>query len=411
SISPVRNEGGRVTHFVGVLTDVTGRRQLEEKLRQSQKMDAIGRLAGGVAHDFNNLLTIINGYSDLLLERLPPEDPDHELIAEIRLAGERSAGLTRQLLTFSRQQILAPRVMNLNDVLADTEKLLRRLLGEDVRLATAPDPGLWTVRADPGQMEQVLMNLAVNARDAMPTGGRLTVETRNVDLDETYAEAHAEARPGPHVLLAVSDTGCGMPPDLIARIFDPFFTTKDPGTGTGLGLATVHGIVKQSGGHIEVYSEVGIGSTFKVYLPRGEGVNPEAGPRSTLHSSPAGTGTILLVEDEDALRVFSQRILAGCGYTVLDAADGAEAIRLAAEHAGPLDLLVTDVVMPGANGRAVAEAVVARHPEARVLFVSGYTDDAVVRHGILQAGVNFLQKPFSPAALARKVGEILDARS
>ncbi|VTR92564.1 multi-sensor hybrid histidine kinase : Multi-sensor hybrid histidine kinase OS=Chthoniobacter flavus Ellin428 GN=CfE428DRAFT_6228 PE=4 SV=1: Response_reg: GAF: PAS_9: GAF_2: PAS_3: PAS_9: HisKA: HATPase_c: Response_reg [Gemmata massiliana] len=408
SVAPVRDETGRLTHFVGVLTDVTSRRHLETQLHQSQKMDAIGRLAGGVAHDFNNLLTVINGYSDLLLERLPAADPNRELVAEIYHAGECSAGLTRQLLAFSRQQILAPRVLDLSAVVADTERMLRRLIGEDIRLSTASDPGLWAVRADPGQIEQVLLNLAVNARDAMPRGGQLTIEIRNIELDAAYTRTHPDARSGPHVQIAVSDTGCGMSPEVMGRIFEPFYTTKDLGKGTGLGLSTVHGIVKQSGGHLGVYSEVGVGTTFKVYLPRvnetGTGPQLQSGPLQTS----TGTETILLVEDEDRIRSLSQHILVGCGYAVLAAANGDEAAEVAAGHEAPIHLLVTDVVMPGAGGRTVAASVAKHHPGVRVLFVSGYTDDAVVRHGVLEAGVNFLQKPFSPAALAQKVRAILD---
>ena len=409
SVSPVRDAEGRLTHFVGVQVDVTARRALEEQFRQVQKMEAVGQLAAGVAHDFNNLLTIINGYSDLLLQDLPPGDPSREPVSEILAAGERSAGLTRQLLAFSRQQVLAPRVLSLNDVVAEAEKMLRRLVGEDVRLTAALGPAPWPVLADGGQVEQVLMNLVVNARDAMPTGGRITIETRNVELDESYARAHPDARPGPHVVLIVADTGAGMTPDVAARVFEPFFTTKGPGKGTGLGLATAYGIVRQSGGHVAAYSEVGVGTTFKVYLP--QATKPKGGSKVLpgLSTPPRGTETVLLAEDDAGVRALTRHVLAGCGYAVLEAADGEEAVRVAAAHAGPIDLLVTDVVMPGAGGRPTAELVAARHPGVRVLFVSGYTDDAVIRHGVLREGVDFLQKPFSPVALAAKVREVLDA--
>ncbi len=409
SLSPVRDPAGRLTNYVGVQADVTARRGLESQFRQAQKMEAVGRLAAGIAHDFNNLLTIINGYSELLLQDLPAGDPSREPVEEIAKAGERSAGLTRQLLAFSRQQVLAPRVLDLNALVADTERMLRRLVGEDVAVVTALAAGLWEVRADPGQVEQVLMNLAVNARDAMPRGGRLTLATRNVVLDEAYALAHPDARPGPHVLLGVADTGAGIPPEVRARIFEPFFTTKGPGQGTGLGLATVYGIVRQSGGHVAVASEVGVGTAFEVYLPRVEGPAGGSRGRAGLRTPPRGAETVLLVEDDAGVRALACHVLAGCGYDVLEAAGGDEALRVAARHGGPIHLIVTDVVMPGAGGRAVAERVVARHPAARVLFVSGYTDDAVLRHGVLRDGVNFLQKPFTPVALAFKVREVLDA--
>jgi two-component system, cell cycle sensor histidine kinase and response regulator CckA len=388
---------------------VTARRRLEEQYRQAQKMEAVGQLASGIAHDFNNLLTVINGYADLLLQSLPPADSSQELLEEIRRAGERAAGLTRQLLAFGRRQVLAPRVLDLNAVAADTEAMLRRVIGEDVRLATVPGPGLWPVRADPGQVEQVLLNLAVNARDAMPTGGRLTIETRNVELDDEYALAHAGAHPGPHVLLAVSDTGCGMTDEVKARIFEPFFTTKGPGRGTGLGLATVYGIVTQSGGHLGVDSEAGAGTTFRVYLPRAEGPVGEPKAGSGAPAPRRGAETVLLVEDDPAVRALNRHVLAGCGYTVVEAGDGDEAWRAAVRHAGgPIHLLVTDVVMPGQGGRALAERLLERHPGLKVLYVSGYTDDAVVRHGVLREAMNFLQKPFTPTALAHRVREVLD---
>jgi PAS domain S-box-containing protein len=404
----LRDQAGEKLGAVVALQDVTERRSLEEKLLQAQKMEAIGRLAGGVAHDFNNLLTIINGYSDIVLGRLSSDDQMRDLVAEITRAGERAASLTRQLLAFSRKQVLDPKVLDLNDVLGQTEKMLRRLLGEDIELATRLQPTLGSVRADPGQIEQVVLNLAVNARDAMPKGGKLTIETQNVRLDESYAATHPEVRPGAYVLLAVSDTGCGMTPEVKAHLFEPFFTTKAPGLGTGLGLATVFGIVKQSGGHIEVYTEPNVGTTFKIYLPRvRDGARPTPScPGCT--SIPAGNETVLLVEDEDAVLTLGRHVLQASGYTVLGAGRAHEALRICAEHPGPIHLLVTDVVMPEMGGRQLAEHVQRLRPGMRVLYVSGYTDDAVVRHGILEREVNFLQKPFTAAGLASKVREVLD---
>lgn len=313
--------------------------------------------------------------------------------------------MTRQLLAFSRQQVLAPRVLDLNAVVADTEKMLRRVIGEDVELVTVLDPALGAVKADPGQMEQVLLNLAVNARDAMPTGGRLTIETRNVDL----AGGGPDRRPGPHALLAVSDTGQGMSAEVQARMFDPFFTTKGPGKGTGLGMATVWGIVSQSDGHVKVESAVGAGTTVRVYLPLEAGAELPAGSRSGVQAPPRGSETVLLVEDEADVRSLTRHVLAGCGYTLLEAGNGDEAARVAAAYPGPIDLLVSDVVMPGAGGRQVADRLARFHPRMKVLFLSGHTDDAVIRHGVSQDEVNFLQKPFSPLALARIVRRVLDA--
>ncbi len=409
SVSPVRDETGGLTHFVGVQTDVTARRNLEEQFRQSQKMEAVGRLAGGVAHDFNNLLTVINGYGELVLGGLPASDPNRDLIREMVAAGERAAGLTRQLLAFSRKSIIEPKMVELKALVTDVERLLRRVIGEDVQLAVVADPETGAVRVDPGQIEQVLMNLVVNARDAMPTGGKLTIEVRKAELDETYTRDHPDAKPGPHVLLAVTDTGCGMDAATVSRIFEPFFSTKGE-HGTGLGLATVHGIVKQSGGHITVYSELERGTTFKIYLPRAENPPPARGSRLVRPPLAKGGETILLVEDEDGVRALARHILRNCGYTVVEAQEGAEALRLAGEHRGRFDLLVTDVVMPRMGGREVAQRVSELHPGAKVLFLSGYTDDAVVRHGILEADVSFLQKPFTPASLAAKVREVLDAQ-
>jgi CheY-like chemotaxis protein len=362
-----------------------------------------------VAHDFNNLLTVINGYGELMLGRLPAGDPTRELVREVVAAGNRAAALTRRLLAFSRKAILEPKVLDLKAVVADVSEMLRRLIGEDIRLAVATDPGPGLVRVDPGQLEQVLMNLAVNARDAMPQGGLLTIEVRNVVLDATYVREHAEAQAGPHVLLAVSDTGTGIDAATLTRIWDPFFTTKGE-KGTGLGLATVYGIVKQSGGHVAVYSEVGHGTTFKVYLPREEKRQVSGKSIHGLTAMPAGKETVLLVEDEDGVRALARHVLQVCGYTVLEARDGAEALRLAGQHSGRIDLLATDVVLPRKGGREVAERLTALWPGLKVLFLSGYTEDAVVRHGILEAQVAFLQKPFTPALLAAKVREVLDSR-
>jgi two-component system, cell cycle sensor histidine kinase and response regulator CckA len=388
--------------------DVTQRVRLEQQLRQSQKMEAIGRLAGGVAHDFNNLLTIINGYGEILLGALRPEDPMWELVAEIRQAGMRGASLTRQLLAFSRQQVVAPQVLDLNSVVADVDKMLRRLIGEDIVLTTRMDPALGSVKADPGQIEQVLLNLAVNARDAMPKGGRLTIETANMELDENCPDARPEIRPGRYVLLAVSDTGCGMDEATKAHLFEPFFTTKGLGKGTGLGLATVYGIVKQASGCIYIYSEPGRGATFKIYLPHIDEAVPSRRSSPGMSRIPGGTETILLVEDEDAVRALTRHVLQKSGYKVLEARHGGEALRLCGRHREPIHLLLTDVVMPEMGGRELADCLTSLRPEMKVLYLSGYTDDAVVRHGILTADAAFLQKPFSVETLTHKVRDVLD---
>jgi PAS domain S-box-containing protein len=403
----MRDTTGRPVEVVGSWSDITERKQLEDQFRQSQKMEAIGRLAGGVAHDFNNLLTIINGYGTLMMGNLPAGDPNRELVREVVAAGERATGLTRQLLAFSRKAIVEPKVLDLKELVANVDRMLRRIVGEDISLTVVLEPDAGAVKADAGQLEQVLLNLVVNARDAMPRGGRITIEVRDVELDETYTRAHSEASPGAHILMAVTDTGCGMDQATITRIFEPFFTTKGE-HGTGLGLATVHGIVKQSGGHVGVYSEVGRGTTFKVYLPRVAKAPSGSVPRLSRVGMLTGNEMVLLVEDEDGVRVLTRHILRGCGYTVLEAADGAEALRLAEDHVGRIDLLVTDVVLPRMGGREVAERVSALHPEIKVLFLSGYTDDAIVRHGILEAQVVFLQKPFTAVSLATKVREVLD---
>ncbi|MEX2156437.1 MAG: response regulator [Gemmatimonadales bacterium] len=409
TLVPVADVHGTVVRLDGVARDVTEQRKLQEQFRLVQKMEAVGRLAGGIAHDFNNLLTVITSYSEILLEDLAPQDPRRGDLEEIRKAAASAAGLTRQLLAFSRQQVLEPRVLDVNAVLASVEKLLKRLLGEDIDLVAALTPQLGAVKADPGQLEQVIVNLAVNARDAMPDGGKLTIETANVDMDEAYVRDHPLAKPGEYVMLAVSDTGVGMDEQTQRRIFEPFFTTKEAGKGTGLGLATVYGIVKQSGGFIWVYSELGHGTTFKIYLPRVdepvEAVTPPAAPKESLLS----TETVLLVEDAAAVRAVTRQVLDRLGYTVLEAPNGKAALHLATKHHGPIHLLLTDVVMPELGGRQLAEQLTALRPELRVLYASGYTDDAVVRHGVLKPGIAYLQKPFTPEVLARKVREVLDS--
>jgi PAS domain S-box-containing protein len=392
-----------------VINDVTERKQLEEQFRQAQKMEAVGRLAAGVAHDFNNLLTAILGTTDLMLEDLPADDADREGLLDIRRAAERAAVLTRQLLTFSRQQVVSPQVLRLNDLVLELEKLLRRLLGEDVavRVTLAPDCG--GVKADTGQLEQVIVNLAVNARDAMPNGGQLTIETKNVDLDADYPTDRVTIPAGRYVMVAVTDTGTGMDAGTKARIFEPFFTTKPVGKGTGLGLATVYGAVKQSGGFIWLYSEVGQGTSFKIYLPRVDAVERQAVAEDAV-ASLDGSETVLVAEDEDAVREIIEKALQARGYRVMVARDGREALGLAGGHAGHIDVLVTDVVMPDMNGRELSTRLTEVRPRMKTLFLSGYTDDAILQHGVLEAGVSFLQKPFSLVALARKVRDVIEAR-
>jgi PAS domain S-box-containing protein len=410
---PMMDDGsviGRLWSF----RDITDRKQAEEEkeklraqLQQAMKMEAVGRLAGGVAHDFNNLLTAIMGNVSLALMKLSPSDPAGGLLAEANKAAESAASLTQQLLAFSRKQIIKPKVLDLNILIADMNKMLVRLIGENIDLKTVSGEDLGPVKVDAGQFEQILVNLAVNARDAMPEGGKLLIETANVDLDEEYCVMHPYVRPGRFVMLAVSDTGHGMSEEIKRQIFEPFFTTKPKGTGTGLGLATIYGVVKQAKGSIEVYSEVGKGTTFKIYVPRvDETARP---PESSLPMELLqGSETVLLVEDEEVVRNLGVRILAGLGYRVMHAGNGDEAIALAREYGERIDLLLTDVVMPGMSGRELANRLTRIHPETRVLFTSGYTDNAIVHHGVLDEGVSFIGKPYSPSTLAKKVREVLD---
>jgi two-component system, cell cycle sensor histidine kinase and response regulator CckA len=396
--------------MLATVRDITERRSLEQQLRQAQKMEAVGRLAGGVAHDFNNVLTAIFGYTELLTEGLPADSEMRGDLGEIHKAAQRAAGLTRQLLAFSRQQVMQPVVLNVNDVVENLDKMLHRLVGEDIEVHAVLGGDIGNVRADPGQLEQVVMNLVVNARDAMPDGGKLTIETINAELSEQYAEMHQPVVPGHYVMLAVSDTGTGMTPEVKTRLFEPFFTTKEQGKGTGLGLATVYGIVKQSGGYIWAYSELGHGATFKVYLPRVDAPVDTAVPVAELSGGITGTETIMLAEDDELLRPLATSLLKKLGYTVLEAQDAPSALARAAAHDAPIHLLITDVVMPGVSGRELARKLAAVRPDALVLYISGYTDDAIVRHGMLEPGLNYLQKPFTPAALARKVREVLEAK-
>ncbi|MEZ5101303.1 MAG: ATP-binding protein [Thermoleophilia bacterium] len=397
--------------LLATLHDLTDRRRLENELRQSQKMEAIGQLAGGVAHDFNNLLTAISGYTELLLLKLRDGDPGRRDAEEVRRAAQRAATLTQQLLAFSRRQMLRPRPLDLNAVIDGMDAMLRRLIGEHIELVSVPAQDLGQVSADPGQLEQVMLNLAVNARDAMPDGGKLVLETAKVTLDKSQARRHG-VEPGEYVVLAVSDTGCGMDDETRARIFEPFFTTKEQGKGTGLGLATVYGIVTQSGGAVGVESAPGAGSRFTVLLPRLAVELPAPAPEPTgTTEALRGTETVLLVEDEDIVRRLAHRVLSEHGYTVLEASYGDEAIQIAARHAGRIHLLVTDVVMPQMSGRELAAAVVRLRPDTRVLYMSGYTDSVFGSAGILDDRTWFLAKPFTPLALARKAREVLDAGS
>jgi len=404
----IRDEEGNVQYYEGIVEEITEHRQLEEQFRQSQKMEGIGRLAGGVAHDFNNLLTVISGHAELAAITLNKQDPLHDDLKEIQNAAHRAAQLTRQLLAFSRKQTLQPKILDMNDIVRELDKMLKRVIGEDIDLETIAAPDLWRVNADPGQIEQVIINLAINARDAMPGGGKLVIETQNVELDEEYTGKHPEVKPGPHVMLAISDNGCGMKEELKSQIFEPFFTTKEKGKGTGLGLSTVYGIVKQSGGSIWVYSELDAGTTFKVYLPMVTQEADELSREADVSEAPRGTETILLVEDEEGVRKLAVRILKKLGYKVLDAESGVDALVMCQNRKKPVDIVVTDVVMPNMSGAEFIEKLREFWSDFKVLYMSGYTSNAIVHAGVLDKGTPYLQKPFRPVDIARKVRKVLD---
>ena len=407
SAQAIRGKDGKILFYDGILEDITERKALERQLQQAAKMQAVGQLAGGVAHDFNNLLTIITGYSEILLEKFASDSKASGYLKEIYDAGDRATALTRQLLAFSRRQVLTLQVLDLDTVVASVEKLLRRLIGEDIKLHTVLGASSGRIRADSGQIEQVIMNLAVNARDAMPAGGKLTLETSQVELDEAFARNHPTVKPGPHILLSVSDTGVGMTAETREHIFEPFFTTKEMGRGTGLGLATVYGIVKQSGGSIWVTSEMGTGTEFAIYFPVvDEDVVPTRAAEPAKGSA-SGTETILVLEDEESVRSLIRVALVSGGYRVLETADTQMALAMCRNYEGPIDLLLTDVVMPQMSGPSVASKVADLRPGIRVLYMSGYTDEAIARHGVVDGGAPFINKPLSPAALRRKVREVL----
>jgi two-component system cell cycle sensor histidine kinase/response regulator CckA len=407
AITPLRDPDGRITHFVSTDRDVSERHRLELQLQQAQKMDAIGRLAGGVAHDFNNLLMVISAYAELMGDSLAADDPLRRNISEIMNAATRAADLTRQLLAFGRKQMQSLRVLDLNAVIQEVSRMLPRLIGEDIELIVSPGESIGKIKADPVQVEQVLMNLAANARDAMPRGGQLTIETANVRLDECDQQRHTMMPAGDYVMLAVTDVGQGIAPLHLAHIFEPFYTTKEKGKGTGLGLATVYGIVKQSGGFIWVYSEPGLGTTFKIYLPqvRQEARRPR--PVPPVEEPAFGSETILLVEDEAAVRKSEREFLGICGYNVLEAENGKDALSIAKDFSGAIDLMITDVVMPQLGGVQLAEQLAAERPQLKVLFVSGYAEKTVLRHGAIDVTTRFLQKPFTLKSLARKIRDVL----
>ncbi len=408
-VRPLKNADGPVEGVIGVALDITDRERLMDQLRQSQKMQAVGELAGGVAHDFNNLLMVVKGHAQILHDRLTDSSLRHS-VEQVEKAADRASSLTRQLLAFSRKQVLQPRVLDVNEVVAGMIKMFSRVIGENIEMTFVPGSGLGRVKADPGQVEQVLLNLVVNARDAMPNGGRLTIETSNTDLDRSYATQHISFQPGPYIMLTVTDTGCGMDAETQARIFEPFFTTKGPGKGTGLGLATVYGVVKQSGGYIWVYSEVGRGTTFKIYLPRVLDEIERTSAMAEKKAAAVGTETVLLVEDEQSVRELVCDYLSAAGYRVLQAENGDRALKEAAAHQGPIHILVTDVVMPHMSGSELAAKLAAERPDMKILFISGYTDDTVFRHGFLEGGVAYLQKPFNLKSVAEKIRDVLSGR-
>jgi len=388
------------------IRDLTERRKLESQFRQAQKMEAVGRLAGGVAHDFNNLLMVISGYTEVLLEELPLEDPLLPKAQAIQQAADRATTLTRQLLAFSRKQLLELKVVDVNAIVSDMERLLRPLIGETIELTTRLNPNVGHTRADAGQLEQVIMNLVVNAKDAMPTGGKILIQTSQQELDPARRE-HSLIEPGPYVLISVSDTGGGMDKETQSRIFEPFFTTKEKGKGTGLGLSTVYGIVKQSGGYIFAHSELGHGTTFRIYLPRVEDPAEHAGPIKNPQAAMGGSETVLLVEDEESVRHLVRETLVSKGYHVIEADNGEAGLRVAEGHNATIDMLITDVVMPGMSGRELAHRIAAARPQIKVLYLSGYTEDAIIHEGVLEPGTAFLQKPFTLQVLSRKVRDVL----
>ena len=408
-VAPLTSSNGGIIGCIGLAVEVTERKALEMQMRHAQKMEAVGRLAGGIAHDFNNLLTVITGYSDLTLLRLEPNDPLRNNLDEVNKACERAAGLTRHLLAFSRKQVLKPKVLNLNTIVSEMNRMMPPLIGEDIELVIELCPDLGQVKADSGQIEQIIANLAVNAKDAMPLGGELAIRTSNVVLDEEIARRYESVQSGPYVLLTVSDTGHGMSPETMQRVFEPFFTTKEVGKGTGLGLSTVYGIVKQSGGYISVDSEVGRGTTFKIYLPQVDEEVGEIEIRPTHSALLLGKETVLLVEDDNQVRSIAAMALEMSGYDVLVAASGEEALLLCERHNSKIDLLLTDVVMPRMSGQELSSQLLRLRPDTLVLYMSGYSENAIIHHGVMEEGTDFIEKPFSPEALTRKIREVLDS--